>query len=80
MEDIAVSKFKATCLSVLEQVRKTGQPIQVTRFGQPIAEIFPPAALRMPRRFGARMASGVILGDIVGPIGHESEWNPESGI
>jgi antitoxin (DNA-binding transcriptional repressor) of toxin-antitoxin stability system len=80
MDDIAISKFKATCLAVLEKVRKSGQPIQVTRFGQPIAEIYPPATLRTPRRFGARIHSGVILGDIVGPISDESEWeNPESG-
>ena len=43
MEEIAISKFKATCLAVLERVRKTGQPILVTRFGQVIAEIRPPA-------------------------------------
>jgi predicted nucleic acid-binding protein len=30
MEEIAISKFKATCLSVLEQVRKTKKPILVT--------------------------------------------------
>ena len=77
MEDIAISKFKATCLAVLEQVRKTGQPIRVTRFGQPIAEIFPPGSLRAPRRFGARIRSGAILGDITGPISDESEWDPE---
>jgi prevent-host-death family protein len=76
MEEIAISKLKATCLAVLEQVRKTGQPVLVTRFGQPIAEIYPPASLRTPRRFGARLGSGEVLGDIVGPISDESEWNP----
>jgi antitoxin (DNA-binding transcriptional repressor) of toxin-antitoxin stability system len=79
MEDIAISKFKATCLAVLEQVRKTGQPVLVTRFGQPIAEIFPPASLRTPRRFGARIGSGEIVGDIVGPISDESDWNSDLG-
>jgi antitoxin (DNA-binding transcriptional repressor) of toxin-antitoxin stability system len=76
MNDIAISKFKATCLSVLQQVLKTGKPVLVTRFGQPVAEIHPPAALRTPRRFGARINSGKIVGDIVGPISHESDWNP----
>jgi len=42
MEEIAISKFKATCLAVLERVRLTNQPIRVTRFGKPIAEILPP--------------------------------------
>jgi len=43
MEEIAISKFKATCLAVLEKVKKTGQPILVTRFGHPVAQITPPA-------------------------------------
>jgi antitoxin (DNA-binding transcriptional repressor) of toxin-antitoxin stability system len=65
---------------VLDQVLKTGKPITVTRFGQPIAEIFPPASQRTLRRFGARVGTGEILGDIVGPISDESDWNsdPES--
>jgi antitoxin (DNA-binding transcriptional repressor) of toxin-antitoxin stability system len=82
MEDIAISKFKATCLAVLERVRKTGQPIRVTRFGQAVAEINPPSLAQAPRRFGRRIGSVVILGDIVGPIGDESDWeaarDPES--
>jgi prevent-host-death family protein len=74
MEEIAISKFKATCLAVLERVRKTGEPILVTRFGKPVAEILPPRDLSSQRKFGARLGSMVILGDIVGPIGDESDW------
>ena len=29
-ETISISKFKATCLAVLERVRRTGKPIVVT--------------------------------------------------
>jgi antitoxin (DNA-binding transcriptional repressor) of toxin-antitoxin stability system len=74
MEEIAISKFKATCLAVLERVRRTGQPIRVTRFGQVVAEIMPPSSMQSPRRFGRHVGSMVILGDIVGPIGDESDW------
>ena len=74
MEEIAISRFKATCLAVLERVRKTGQPIRVTRFGQPIAEINPPGKAKRTIRLGGGIGSGVILGDIVGPIGDESDW------
>jgi prevent-host-death family protein len=74
MEEIAISKFKATCLAVLERVRETGEPIVVTRFGQPIAKITPAGnGERLPRLGGGR-GTGVILGDIVGPIGDESDW------
>jgi hypothetical protein len=34
METIAISKFKAKCLSVLQRVKRTGKPGLVTRFGQ----------------------------------------------
>lgn len=74
MEEIAISKFKATCLAVLERVRKTGQSILVTRFGQPIAQISPPEASKRVPRLGRGAGTMVILGNIVGPIGDESDW------
>jgi prevent-host-death family protein len=42
MDEIAISKFKATCLAVLERVRETGRSVRVTKFGKPIAEVVPP--------------------------------------
>lgn len=74
MEEIAISKFKATCLAVLDRVRKTGKPIRVTRFGQAVAEVVPPGGARTAPRLGTGMGTGIILGDIVGPIGDESDW------
>jgi antitoxin (DNA-binding transcriptional repressor) of toxin-antitoxin stability system len=74
MEEMAISKFKATCLAVLERVRKTGKPIRVTRFGQVVAEIVPPGGARPAPRLGSGIGTGVILGDIVGPSGDESDW------
>jgi antitoxin (DNA-binding transcriptional repressor) of toxin-antitoxin stability system len=73
MEEIAISKFKATCLAVLEKVRKTRQPVLVTRFGQPIAQISPPGVVKQIK-LGGGAGTAVILGDIVGPIGDISEW------
>jgi prevent-host-death family protein len=74
MEQIAISKFKATCLAVLERVRKTGEPILVTRFGQPIARIEPPAQLTKKIKLGGGVGTMTILGDIVGPITDISDW------
>jgi len=73
MEEIAISKFKATCLAVLEKVRKTNEPILVTRFGHPIAEINPPGVAKKIK-LGGGAGSAVILGDIVGPTGDISDW------
>lgn len=77
MQEIAISKFKATCLAVLEQVRKSGTPIRVTRFGVPIATIMPPHLARPVPRLGT--GSGAILGEIIAPVGDESDWDAATG-
>lgn len=75
METMAISKFKATCLAVLERVRKTGKPIQITRFGKPVAEVVPPSPPRRPEHWiGSMSASAEITGDIVSPAADEADW------
>ena len=37
METMPVSKFKATCLAVVQRVKRTERPLLITRFGEPIA-------------------------------------------
>ena len=75
MEEIAVSKFKATCLAVLKQVNRTGERVLVTRFGKPVAEIVPPSPAVQPRRvLGQMRGTGRILGDIVSPVVDEDNW------
>jgi prevent-host-death family protein len=73
MEEISISKFKATCLAVLAKVQKTGRPVLVTRFGQPIARIEPPSAAKRIK-LGGGIGKARILGDIVGPISDISDW------
>lgn len=76
VEHIAISKFKATCLAVLERVRQTRRPILVTRFGEPVAEIGPPsAAPRPPGWLGAMAGSARITGDVVQPAANEADWD-----
>jgi prevent-host-death family protein len=76
MKEVAISEFKAKCLGMLEEVRKTRKPIRVTRFGKPVAEIVPPAPEKpVRRRLGSMIGTGRILGDIVGSICPESEWD-----
>ena len=75
MDEIAISKFKAKCLAILERVRRTNEPILVTRFGKPVAEIVPPSSKKLPpRRLGTLAGSVVIHGDIVSPIGDINDW------
>ena len=75
LEEIAISKFKATCLAILKRVRRTGRPIRVTRFGEPIAEIVPPSPPeRPPGWLGSMSGTAEIEGDIVSPVLEQEEW------
>jgi prevent-host-death family protein len=75
MEEIAISKFKATCLAVIEKVRKSGKPVLVTRFGEPMAEVVPvPARQRAKQWVGSLASTGKIIGDIVSPAALADDW------
>ncbi len=72
---MAISKFKATCLAVLQRVKRTGKPVLVTRFGKPIAEIVPPSGRgRAQTWIGSFQSRGRIVGDIVSPAADDKDW------
>lgn len=72
---MAISKFKATCLAVLERVRTSGEPVLITKRGVPVAEVVPPSAPASgQRRLGDLAHTGRIVGDIISPIVDEEEW------
>jgi prevent-host-death family protein len=75
MEEIAISEFKAKCLALLEQVRKTRKPIRITRFGKPVADVVP--AEKQDERgswLGCMKGTMEITGDIISPATDEEEW------
>jgi prevent-host-death family protein len=75
MKEVSISVFKAKCLGIIEDVRKTRKPIRVTRFGKPVAEVVPPSPEKVTEsRLGCMVGTGTIVGDIVGSISDESEW------
>ncbi len=69
VEEVAISEFKAKCLSLLEQVNKTKKPLRVTRRGKPIADVVPPADRPGEREWLGWMAgTAKIVGDVVSPV------------
>src|SRR5258705_10342395 len=42
LQEITISEFKATCLAVIDRVKRTGKPVLVTRRGKPMAQVIPP--------------------------------------
>jgi prevent-host-death family protein len=82
MEEIAASKFRITCLSVIERVRKTRKPIRVTRYGKPVAEIVPLPAQKSkskskyPKRKLGTMAGTILyMGDVISPVWDLEEYD-----
>lgn len=76
MDEIAVSKFKATCLAALDRVRRTGRPLRVTRFGKPLADVVPPQpAPGQDGWLGAMLGRGRVRGDLVTPVALADEWD-----
>ena len=75
MEEIQISKFKATCLAVLDRVGKTRVPVLVTRFGRPVAQIVPPPPTeRTDGWLGCMRERTTIVGDIVAPALDPADW------
>ena len=69
MQEISISEFKAKCLAIVEQVRKTKKPIRITKFGKPVAEVFPPSPAKQSGDWmGSMVGKMEILGDIVSPV------------
>jgi prevent-host-death family protein len=76
IESITISKFKATCLAVLDSVKRTGRPVLVTRHGKPIAVIDPPPKPKKQDSWlGSFKAKGKISGDIISPVMPEKDWH-----
>jgi prevent-host-death family protein len=74
-DTLAISEFKATCLKVLDQVRRTGRPVVVTRRGESIAMVVPPPPPEPgPGWLGAGAGSARIIGDVVAPVIAEDQW------
>jgi len=74
-ETISISEFKATCLAVLDKVKRTGQAILVTRRGEPIAMIDPPPPPETIKSWiGTYRSKGKIVGDIQRPAASKKEW------
>jgi prevent-host-death family protein len=70
MMSLSVSEFKATCLAVLQDVKKHKKRVLITKRGKPIAEIVPyeSTQTRAPLK-----ATVQFVGDIVSPVA-EAEW------
>jgi prevent-host-death family protein len=79
-QKIAAGEFKAKCLSVLDEVQRSGREVIITKRGKPVARLLPVEAPEPKRMedylasdgkplFGRMKGKGTILGDIVNSTG-----------
>jgi len=73
MKTMPAGEFKAHCLQLLEQVRKTRTPLVITKRGKPVAKLVPPDE-PAARVFDSLKGKIEILGDIVSPITPLEHW------
>ena len=69
VREVAISKFKAQCLSLLEEVSKTKTPLRVTRRGKAIADVVPASSEGDEGSWIGSLSGSVdIVGDVVSPV------------
>ncbi len=69
---IAISKFKAHCLEIIENLQSDHQPVVITKRDKPIARVMPLDSEKASL-FGMLRNKAKIKGDIIGPI--EEKWD-----
>ena len=72
---IGAAEFKATCLRVIKQLGRDGEPVTITNRGRPVAVLSPaPAPGTRPSIIGAMR--GLVLGydNPFSPAADPSEW------
>jgi len=75
MKTMAAGKFKAQCLSVIDEVYEFKQEVIITKHGKPMAKL---VSLQNQRCdiFGFMRGRGRIVGDVMAPV-DAGEWNSE---
>ena len=75
MRKIAAAEFKARCLTLMEDVRSTRQPLIITKRGKPVAKLMPVEGDRDD--FIGRLKGVIkIVGDIESPVCHWKTGKP----
>ncbi|MBI1949669.1 MAG: type II toxin-antitoxin system Phd/YefM family antitoxin [Deltaproteobacteria bacterium] len=82
MKTMAASEFKARCLSILDQVARTGERIVILKRGKPVAQLGPTTegtAAGFPQDRLRSLGGVVELGDIVSPPLPAEAWDAVRG-
>jgi prevent-host-death family protein len=73
MKQMRASAFKARCLSVMNEIQATGEPVIVTKRGKPVVKVVPVKS-ENDDIFGFMAGDVEIVGDIESPVVPLKDW------
>lgn len=76
---IGAAEFKAHCLRLMEEAKRTGETIVVTKRGKPFMEVKPVGSAALAPLFGLLKNDAYRFDDPDAPA-HDQPWNAELGI
>ena len=68
--------FKSKCLAVMDEVQAKCESVIITKHGKPVAKLVPVDPGR-DDFYDSMKGQVTILGDIVGPVFSEEEWDTD---
>jgi prevent-host-death family protein len=79
MRSIAITEFKAQCLALLEDVSRTGEPLEITKRGKPLARVVPSGGPKARYPQLSLAGTVTIVGDVVKPVIPPRAWSAARG-
>jgi len=73
MRRISASEFQARCLKVIREVQATGEPVVITKRGEPVVQVAPVDS-ENDDIFGFMAGQFKIVGDIESPVVPLDRW------
>lgn len=73
MKKMRAGDFKARCLATMRVIKSTGEPVVVTKRGQPLVRVIPEAS-ESEEIFGFMADEFEIVGDIEAPVVPLKDW------
>lgn len=80
MKTVAVTEFKAKCLTLLDDVARTGQPLVIMKRGRALARVVPTSSAAIKRPQDTLAGTVTIVGDVVGSISGPTAWHAARGV
>jgi len=69
---VSATEFKARCLRLMEEVRRTRRPVLITKRGRVVAQLAPPPPSARKPWLRLR-GSATFIGDVLSPVVGEDE-------